>query len=156
MKMLTICQPYADLILLPDSHPEHKRTENRRWHTSYHGPLLIHAGKSREWMEEDDDRPGHEIYGLRIADIVFGAILGVVEQVACYPVIDIRAGHIPHDWLWLMNHQHVEGPYCHVYQNVRRFAVPIPYKGAQGFCDVPMSVVAASIEEAAVAGKDGK
>lgn len=30
-----------------------KRVENREWPTSYRGPLLIHAGKSREWLDDE-------------------------------------------------------------------------------------------------------
>lgn len=51
MKALTICQPYAALICLPSTDWRHKRVENRKWFTSYRGPLLIHAGKSRDWLE---------------------------------------------------------------------------------------------------------
>ncbi len=46
MKALTICQPYAELIMRGV-----KRVENRTWATRYKGALLIHAGKSREWYQ---------------------------------------------------------------------------------------------------------
>jgi hypothetical protein len=41
-KVLTVCQPYAEMIACG-----HKPVENRVWWTFYRGPLLIHAGKSR-------------------------------------------------------------------------------------------------------------
>lgn len=40
MKVLTIRQPWASLIILG-----YKRFEFRSWKTSYRGDLLIHAGK---------------------------------------------------------------------------------------------------------------
>jgi hypothetical protein len=51
MKCLTICQPHAWGIVHGT-----KRIENRRWYTGYRGPLLIHAGKSKDWLGlwEDD------------------------------------------------------------------------------------------------------
>jgi hypothetical protein len=45
MNALSVCQPFASLIISGE-----KRVENRRWSTSYRGPLLIHAGKSRKWL----------------------------------------------------------------------------------------------------------
>ncbi|MFA7254088.1 MAG: hypothetical protein WC107_06075, partial [Patescibacteria group bacterium] len=56
MKALTVCQPYASLIVgWPGIDPDDvKRVENRTWPTSYHGPLLIHAGKSRLWLSSWD------------------------------------------------------------------------------------------------------
>lgn len=63
MKALTICQPYAELIARGD-----KPIENRTWPTHYRGPLLIHAGKSRAWLDGDEDR----VYQIDVAAIPFG------------------------------------------------------------------------------------
>lgn len=38
MKVITIWQPWASLIVLG-----HKKIETRGWATKYRGPLLIHA-----------------------------------------------------------------------------------------------------------------
>ena len=43
MKVLTIKQPWATLIMQGD-----KRFEFRSWQTKYRGDLLIHAGKGIE------------------------------------------------------------------------------------------------------------
>ena len=48
MKVITICQPYAELILLGE-----KRVENRTWPTNYRGTIGIHAGKSKAWHSLD-------------------------------------------------------------------------------------------------------
>lgn len=98
---LTICQPYPALILLPDSHPEKKRVENRRWRLDYRGPLVIHAGKSTAWLNEYD---GYNPGGLQ-----FGALVGVVDVVHCIRSCDIVAGFVPDGYEWLCNHKHVSG-----------------------------------------------
>src|SRR3546814_21116370 len=82
MKALTICQPYAELILLGL-----KRVENRSKPTRHRGPLLIHAGKSRDWLRIVPQPPTYEgcpamsydrTSGLYRADMDFGAIVGRV------------------------------------------------------------------------------
>lgn len=51
LRALTVCQPFAHLIALPDSDDRMKRVENRTWHTPHRGELLIHAGRSRKWLD---------------------------------------------------------------------------------------------------------
>lgn len=149
MKALTICQPYAHLIVtpadeLPAGHVP-KRVENRTWFTPFRGQFLVHAGLSREWLpaEKSECIPG----------MVFGAILGVAELVTCIRVEQVQTGHYKkHDIVggfeWLETHPHVEGPYLWILQNVSRFKEPIPYKGAQGIFEVPgITSIAGSAEE---------
>lgn len=144
MKALTICQPYAALICLPDDDDRAKRVENRTWGTSYRGPLLIHAGKSRQWLSGDN-------YGIPLEDMPFGAIVGIANLASsiCLASNADCAGAF-HRWPWLSQHQHLEGPYCFVLTECRRFETPIPYRGAQGFFDIPKEVVAAALEKGTV------
>lgn len=142
MKALTICQPYAHLIMLPDDDDRAKRVENRTWSTSFRGQLLIHAGKSRQWLSESN-------YGIQLADMVFGAIVGVCKLSDCVGVSPGPNGSLFHyddavrrRWPWLHIHRHVEGPFCFVLTECRKFETPIPYRGAQGFFEVPNEVVA--------------
>jgi hypothetical protein len=142
MKALTICQPYADLICLPDDDARAKRVENRTWGTSYRGALLIHAGKSKQWLSGDN-------YGLSVAGMTFGAIVGVARLADCVAVRDFMGPTgeaIKRRWPWLNQHIHTEGPFCFVLTECRRFAKPIPYRGAQGFFDLPREVVAEQLE----------
>lgn len=119
MKALTICQPYAELIARGD-----KIIENRTWPTAYRGPLVIHAGKSREWLEPDDltDYP----------TMAFGAIVAIADLINCQRFEQLSVD--------LQRHEHANGPWCFVLANVRRTAV-IPYRGAQGFFDVPDAIL---------------
>lgn len=112
MKAITICQPYAELIARGE-----KPIENRMWSTPFRGPLAIHAGKSLNWLD-DDDNP---------ADFVFGAVVAVADLVACLHVNQAW----PSRWRHLIDHEHANGPWCWVLENVRRID-PVPYRGAQG------------------------
>lgn len=158
MKALTICQPFAALICLPDDDHRAKRVENRKWGTQYRGPLLIHAGKSREWLELDDAGTCDELYELPLADMVFGAIVGVANLADCVALDMYASGikRVPDSsfrrWPWLSSHEHTEGPFCFVLTEVRRFETPIPYRGAQGFFDVPREVVANALAAEGRAG----
>src|SRR3990167_7355801 len=113
MRALTICQPYAHLIVMGE-----KRVENRTWPTRYRGPLAIHAGKSLAWM--DGERPS--------ADMAFGAIVGVVDLIDCV-ALDVAESMAMacKKYPWFVGHEHVEGPFCFVLDNVRRFDLPMPW-----------------------------
>lgn len=147
MKALTICQPYAELILRGD-----KRVENRKWNTRYRGPLLIHAGKSRDWLDlvpaPYEPRlgllPYDSRYGIRLQEMAFGAIVGRVEVIDCLPVSEILSGTHDEQYPWLRAHPHVEGPYCLVLASPVRLAVPIPYRGQLGLFAVPDTLLPAS------------
>jgi activating signal cointegrator 1 len=134
MKALTICQPYAALICLPDDDDRAKRVENRTWATNYRGPLLIHAGKSKQWLDGSD-------YGLTLEQMPFGVICGVANVVECVAVRDFMGpseSAAERRFPWLREHRHTEGPWCWVLQECRRFETPIPYRGAQGLFDIPI------------------
>lgn len=114
MKALTICQPYADMIATGE-----KIIENRTWPTSYRGPLAIHAGKSRSWLEEGDEaeRP----------DMAFGAVVATATLSDCKRLVDL-----PDE---LASRLDANGPWCFILTNVERLPEPIPARGAQGFWD---------------------
>lgn len=133
MKALTICQPYAELIARGD-----KRVENRTWPTSYHGPLLIHAGKSRSWLDGETDDELAEEFGRRIE---FGAIVATATLVGCFDIDRIERGDYDQKYPWLRSHGHANGPWCWVLENVQRLPNAIPWKGAQGLFEVPSSAL---------------
>ena len=114
MKALTICQPYAEQIARGE-----KILENRTWPTNYRGPLAIHAGKSRAWMEDGDE--------AEYPRMAFGAVVAIAELVDCRRVTDLSAE---------MQERHdANGPFCFVLANVRRIE-PVPARGAQGLWDI--------------------
>jgi hypothetical protein len=132
MKALTICQPYAELIARGD-----KRVENRRWPTGYRGLLAIHAGKSREWLDLNDAEDADESCEIPLREMSFGAVVAVARLVDCLDKRRIDRGFHDRNYPWLRGHEHTEGPWCWVLDDVRRLQTPVPYRGAQGLFDVP-------------------
>src|SRR5688500_8008519 len=116
MKALTICQKYAHLVWLGE-----KPIENRNWPTRYRGPLLIHAGKSRDWLDEGDEQ--------RYPDMQFGAFIAVAQLVGT-PELDRPSDWRP-EWRHLMTHEHANGPFCWILEDVKQIK-PVPCRGAQG------------------------
>lgn len=155
MKCLTICQPYAHLIVTPQAELppgyDQKFVENRTWHSNYAGPLLIHAGKSNKFMS-----------GLGVCrdfdGVPFGAIVGLVDMLGCVQIDQFAIGPKRcnrldlEKWPWLMEHVHAEGPFGFIFENVRRFKQSIPYSGKQGLFEVGMDVVEGEIRRAPVTG----
>ena len=72
MKVLTIKQPWATLIIQGD-----KRFEFRSWQTKYRGELLIHAGKGI------DKEAMKRLENYIPKDMPTGKILGKVTLVDC-------------------------------------------------------------------------
>lgn len=147
MKALTICQPYAHLITLPLSDPRHKRVENRRWGTQYRGELLVHAGKSVEYLSLDETNRSDEQYEIPVRAMAFGAGVAVAELAGVVWLIRSRGRSRPavpawaaKKWPWLDSHAHLEGPACWVLENVRPLAKPISMSGRQGLWDVPEEI----------------
>ena len=125
MKALTICQPYAALIVTGE-----KLVENREWPTNYRGRLLIHAGKSRQWLVD-------EVFAERGDPLVFGAAVGDARLADVLHIDRIQRGEYDAKYPWLREHMHAHGTWCWVLQDVRRYAQPLPWKGAQGLWDFP-------------------
>lgn len=132
MKALTICQPYAHLIVRGT-----KRVENRKWPTRYRGPLAIHAGKSRDWLHGDEASHLSEAGD----PLAFGAVVGTATLVDVLHISQIERGECDSHYPWLREHAHTEGPWCWVLHDVRRLA-PIPWRGAQGLWNLPDAVLA--------------
>lgn len=120
MKALTICQPYAELIARGE-----KIVENRTWPTRYRGPLLIHAGKSRSWMDPED--------GQKYPGMTFGAVVAIATLSECTHYLDLAPE--------LQRHEHSSGPWCWVLSDVRRIT-PVPCNGSQGLWDATDEIVA--------------
>lgn len=141
MNALTICQPHAFFIALPDSDPRAKRVENRGWYCGYRGKLAIHAGKSRSWLGDAGgagwtiaDDAGLVLSQAELAALPFGAFVAVAEMTAC---VDPRVLHLrePRS-LFIGNPVHICGPWCFLLESVRVLSRPIPAKGRQGLWEV--------------------
>lgn len=128
MKAISICQPWAWAI----THGP-KRVENRTWSTSYRGPLLIHASKSRRYWT-DHTIQQLERMGLKVPHVdrvAHGALVGYTQLFSCCHV-RVLQGRACWD-----NNPFVEGPYCLQLGSVFILPEPIPWRGNRGLFDVP-------------------
>lgn len=120
MKALTVCQPYGFLIV-----HGFKTVENRKWPTSHRGPLLIHAGQSRDWLFNGlNDMHAAGLSTMIPADgFHYGAIIGQVELVDCVPFDEELAGDA--------------FAYCWMLKNARWLVEPIRCRGQMGLWEHP-------------------
>jgi hypothetical protein len=132
MKCLSVRQPWAWAIIHGP-----KRVENRTRRTSHRGPLLIHASKSREFLDGTAPADWRELPGLPEYDqLPFGAVIGVVDLVGCHLLADLPPS---------LAGPFVTGPVCWVLANPRPLAKPVPFTGMVGLFDVPDDLVAGLI-----------
>ena len=120
MKCLSICQPFAELIV------QGKKTiELRKWNTKFRGEFLVHAAKNI--LREDCKR-------MKISPslIVSGAIIGKVNLVDVKKYDsdkelynDIKKHHAISD--------NTENEYGFILENPKKLRVPIPYLGKLNF-----------------------
>lgn len=163
MKCLSLWQPWATLIVIGA-----KRIETRHWETSHRGPLLIHAAK--KWTRELKDMCFDEPFSSAIAknrpnrggafflgDILDellprGCILGVCDLVKCWPTEDLHVvTHAGQPALTPMEREfgdYSDGRFGWLLSNIRRFPVPIPFKGHQQIFNVPENLAAEQLRSA--------
>lgn len=130
MKCLSIYQPWAWAILHAG-----KDIENRGRPTSYRGPLLIHAAKSRNSYDGFTPRTWENEFGCVLPawdDLAKGVIIGVVDLVGCFH-FDPNVPNVYAKWS--------EGPYCWILSNPRPFVEVVPYRGQQNMFNVDDSLV---------------
>ena len=124
MKCLSICQPFAELII------QNKKTiELRRWNTKIRGEFLVHAPiKIRKEAYEK----------LKINEkLTTGAIIGKVELVDVKKYESLKEIKID-------KKKHFGSTtsqkriYGFILKNAKPFRIPIPWKGQLGFFDVDL------------------
>ena len=124
MKCLSICQPFANLII------QNKKTiELRTWNTNFPGVLLIHA--PIKIRKEDCKR-------LKIEEeFITGAIIGKAElfDVKKYESLEkIEIDRSKH----LSSKKFQKKVYGLILKNAKPFRIPIPCKGKVGFFDAEL------------------
>jgi len=121
MKALSVCQPWAWAIVAGI-----KTIENRWRPTRHRGPLVIHASKSRRYLEEDFSEllPGLPPWD----ELDYGALVGVVEVVDCVPLAEVEGDPF------------AIGPWCWLLSGARGIR-PVPCKGQVSLFSVPDQLV---------------
>ena len=120
MKCLSICQPFAELIV------QGKKTiELRKWNTKFRGEFLVHAPK--KILIEDCKR-------MKISSslIVNGAIIGKVD------LVDVKKYDSDKE-LYMDKKKHhsisdyTKNKYGFILEKPKKLLVPIPYLGKLNF-----------------------
>ena len=136
MKILTLWQPYAGAVGVV----KHWETRSRR--TTYRGPIAIHAGlkvgpnaAAKKWQELLDSIHGR---GFVIPDAIYerGTIIRTAKLVECVRTEDVAPE------LSLLEKAFGDfrpGRWAYKLADVVPI-VPFPWKGAQGFRDLPRAV----------------
>lgn len=124
MKVLSIKQPFAELILLGK-----KKIELRKWNTKFRGDFLIHAS-----LKPDEE--ARKRFGFAEKSLALGFILGKanLKEVKHYKNEEEHSKdkdlHLAASY-W--------GDYGFVLEDVERLEKPIPAKGKLGFWDFEIS-----------------
>ena len=121
MKVLTIKQPWATLIMQQD-----KRFEFRSWQTKYRGEVLIHAGLSV------DKKAMERLKKYLPKDIPMGKILGKVTLSDCIEVNDDLRIKLSRENSDIYTNHSFEDKYAWKVDNVEVFGKPIEVKGKLG------------------------
>jgi hypothetical protein len=129
MMAITVCQPFAYLITLPESDRRAKRVENRTWQFDQHVPLAIHAGQSRAWFAHA--KLGWNLPAMDWPGYAYGCVVAVCQLVAC---VDQGTLHLLTDprLRELARSEHCLGPWCWFLDDVRPLANPIRARGSMG------------------------
>lgn len=118
MKVLTIKQPWATLIMQGD-----KRFEFRSWQTKYRGELLIHAGKGI------DKEAIKRLAKYLPEELPSGKILGKVELVDCIKMSSNFKKLLLNENKDIYTKSSFSENYGWQLDNVEVFKDPIPAKG---------------------------
>ena len=122
MKCLSICQPFAELII------QNKKTiELRTWNTKIRGEFLVHAPiKIRKEAYEK----------LKIKEkLTTGAIIGKVELYDVKKYESLKEIQVDKKKHYSSTTSHKK-KFGFILKNAKPFRIPIPWKGQLGFFDV--------------------
>ena len=120
MKCLSICQPFAELIVQGE-----KTIELRKWNTKFRGEFLVHAAKNI--LEEDCKR-------MKISPktVTTGAIIGKVN------LVDVKKYESDKELNKDKKKHHsvsdnTKNKYGFILENPKKLRVPIEYMGKLNF-----------------------
>ena len=126
MKVLSVRQPWAYLIV-----EGYKDIENRKWRTSYRGPLLIHSSQAVDPNDFPKQRAWLNMCGVVIPeDLPRGAIVGLVNLIDVWDTHSYGDGSTNEFKVDVS--PFFEGPYGFKMIGSVPFYEPIPYRGQLG------------------------
>jgi hypothetical protein len=134
MRAISLWQPWASAVALGV-----KRVETRHWSTNYTGPLVIHAAKRWTRAEREFAQIEHTL-GRLPPRLPLGALVATCTLMGCRLTQDVshQLGSIER-----MYGNYDAGRFAWFLTDIKPFSEPIPWKGAQGFFNVPDDVCTA-------------
>jgi activating signal cointegrator 1 len=132
MRAISLWQPWASAVALGV-----KRVETRHWSTNYTGSLVIHAAKRWTRAEREFAEIEHTL-GRLPPRLPLGALVATCTLMGCRLTQDVsyQLGSIER-----MYGNYEFGRFAWFLTDIKPFAEPIPWKGAQGFFNVPDEVL---------------
>lgn len=138
---LTVCQPTASRLMLPDDDSRRLRIDGRFMQPPDRVigcQVAIYAARSRP----DDSG---DLGGLVIDGQSFGAVVGTAILTGGYPVPapepDGNRNAAPwwalQRWPWIATHPFTEGPWAWVLRSPRPLPEPIPWEEKPGLWEIP-------------------
>ncbi len=140
MKAISLWQPWASLMAMGL-----KKIETRHWATKYRGPLLSHAAKRKITKAEfkrmryilDYESGDQTLYGF-MYNLPYGAIVCKINLTGCNKIFI----HNKPSGLEGFLGDYTPGRYLWGTINLETFE-PIPFRGSQGFFNVPDDLILA-------------
>ena len=136
MKAISLWQPWAYAVVAGT-----KKFETRSWRTPYKGMLAIHAAKRfpPEALSFAQTERALDRLPSRLA---FGAILGTVRLFGCRDAVEVCSEISALERLY---GDYSEGRWAWELRDPVMFDEPIPFKGSQGFFNVPDELLGATV-----------
>lgn len=139
MKAISLWQPWASAMGAGWKH-----NETRSWYTSYRGPLLIHSAKKpTHWPSIDVQALFHPM-AFQPIDLPRGCLICLVQLIDCRKIL--LHNRPPEGTTERMLGDYTPGRFMWITENLSTFTTPIPWKGSQGFFEVPDDVVELGLE----------
>ncbi len=160
MRAISMWQPWASAVAFGS-----KTIETRHWATKYRGPLAIHAAKGGVSKGDldycDKQEPWHGALYQHLGDMFSGnscrnlprgQVIAVVNLVDCIPTNHHTIGAIDeprfpsnpehrqtgrYKWTERDLGDFSDYRFGWIFKDLRLLETPIPFKGHQGFFDVP-------------------
>jgi hypothetical protein len=140
MKAISLHQPWATAVAIGA-----KKFETRSWSTSHLGPLTIHAAKKKSKSQRQMFAlfMEHDVISLYFRDagittfeqLPFGALIATTNVNFCATTNLLKP-----DPTEALLGDFSEDRYAWRLEDPKRFEKPVPYKGHQGFFNVPISI----------------
>ena len=128
MRAISLWQPWATAIAVGV-----KTIETRHWKTNYRGPIAIHAAK--RWTRDEREFAEVEFTNGRLPKrIPLGAIVAVAVLSECKATWELDSEISAVERIY---GNYSLGRFGWILTNIRALPEPVPWKGKQGFFNVP-------------------